>query len=46
MEVEIKIKIEADYEDFNKQELRFNVFNGFPEITGYDIMDLDIETDE
>jgi hypothetical protein len=33
-------------EDFDKQELRSDILNGFPERTGYDIQQLDIEKNE
>ena len=46
MEVEITITINADSENFDKQELRSDILDGFPERTGYDIQQIDIETDE
>lgn len=46
MEVEITIRIEADKEYFDKYELRSDILAGFEERTGYEIQQLDIETDE
>ena len=45
MEVEITIVINVDSENFDKQELRSDILNGFSERTGYDIQHLDIKTE-
>lgn len=45
MIVEITISIEVD-KDFDKSELRSDILNGFPERTGYEIQQLDIEPKE
>lgn len=46
MEVEIKITIEADTDNFDERELRSDILDGFPERTGYDIQHLSIDADE
>ena len=45
MTVEIKIEIEVD-EGFDKQELRSDILNSFPERTGYDVRHIEIELTE
>ena len=46
MKVEITITINVNSENFDKEELRLDILDGFPERTGYDIQQLDIETDK
>ena len=42
MEVDIKITIEVEPEDFNERELRSAILAGFPEKFGYEIKELEI----
>lgn len=39
----ITITINVNEQDFDKQELRSDILCGFPERTGYEIKDLEIE---
>lgn len=43
MNIEITIMIKADKDTFDKQELKSDILDGFPERTGYDIQQLIIE---
>ena len=42
MEVEITITIEVESDNFDQNELKYDILDGFPERTGYDIQQLDI----
>ena len=46
MEVEIKIKIEVRKEDFDKRQLISDIRYQFSDITGYDIEEIEVETDQ
>lgn len=41
--VEITITIKVDENNFDERELRYNVLEGFPERTGYEIQQLEID---
>lgn len=46
MDIEIKIKIKTENDHFDKRELISDIKWGFNEITGYEIKDIEVKTDE
>ena len=46
MDVEITIKIEVRKEDFDKRQLIADIRYQFSDITGYDIEEIEVKTDQ
>jgi len=44
--VEITITIKVDKDTYDERELRHNILDGFPERTGYEIHQLEIDMSE
>jgi len=44
--ITVEITIKVDRDTFDKNELRSDILDGFPERTGYDIQQLEIEISE